>query len=362
MTITAAPVLRPSPLDLGGVITGAARIFRRRLGLFAALAFVPGLIAFGLAFGALVPLAAGVFASLDRGTLSGLVILGVALLFVATIVGALAQIKAQAMMSLAAHDEIHGRPSTFGDLYARTRGVIGRILGLLVLVTLVAFVVLGGFYAAMLAAIFGALATSDDVTAGLVTALVAYVLGLLVMLALAAVAYYFVIRFLYLMPILAVEGLGAVPALRRSWQLTKGNVLRTLGYFFVGSLIVGVAYYAVQALGQVLAIPLTAGSSGSDPSAPQIAATLIGAAIIMALQLAVQILAVPFQASYQTVMYVDQLRRDQLGPQPAPWPPAQPGPAPQWQPPAPQWGPPNGGQTNPPQWGAGPQQWGPGPS
>ena len=370
--------LRPSPLDLGGVISGAFCIFRERLGAFALLAFIPSILTALLVMAAIVPLVWGVSVSILRGSFSPLIALGIVLMFAAVVVGSLAQIKVQAMMVLGSHDVIHGRPSDNRDLYGRTKGVVGRVFLLWLGVVAAVFLVLGLLMGGMFAAIMGAIVTSSDrdPTGAIVTAIVSYLVFLLLIRVLSLVIFYFQVRFLYVMPALAVEQLPVVDSLKRSWALTKGNVLRTLGYYLVGSMLVGLASFAVQMLSQVLTIPITNQDSRSAFDLVPIFAVM---GIVMALQIAVQVLAVPFMASYQTVMYVDQLRRNSLpagyarggnypaqyAPQPGPFAPgpqtpyAQPAvpPAPQqWQPQpgsGQQWQP---GQGQP---GQG-QQWGPG--
>lgn len=56
MTTSPADVLRPSPLDLGGVIGGAFGVLKRRVGQFVVLALIPNAIKFVLITAALVPL------------------------------------------------------------------------------------------------------------------------------------------------------------------------------------------------------------------------------------------------------------------------------------------------------------------
>ncbi|WP_425310036.1 glycerophosphoryl diester phosphodiesterase membrane domain-containing protein [Ammonicoccus fulvus] len=315
MTTQPTQPLRPSPLDLGGVISGAFRIFRQRVGAFAFLAFIPSILISLLVMAAMVPLIWGISVTILRGSFSGLIVLGIVLMFAAVVVGSLAQIKVQAMMVLGAHDVIHGRPSDNRDLYARTKGVVGRVLLLWIAVVVAIFLVMGLLMGGMFAAIMGAIATSSDrdPTGAIVTAVVSYVVFLLLIWVLSLVIFYFQVRFLYVMPALAVEQLPVIDSLKRSWALTKGNVLRTLGYYLVGSMLAGLASFVVQMFSQVLTLPIN-GRDSSSSSPFDLVPMLAVMAIVLALQIAVQVLAVPFLASYQTVMYVDQLRRNSLPP------------------------------------------------
>lgn len=384
--------LRPSPLDLGGVLSGTLRILKQRLGPFAALALVPTLVAMVLVGAALVPLVLGIVRAVETGRFAGLIGLGAGLMLAAIILSYLAQIKVQAMMVLGAHDTIHGQTSSVGELFRRTAGVVGRVLLLVLLVTLAAFLVFGVLTALLVTAMIGSFATggrSDDtMIAGF---LMAYLFFLGVMVVIALVAFYLQVRFLYFLPGLSVEGLATLDSLKRSWGLTKGNVLRTLGYYLVGSLLVGAVSLIVSMLTQVATLPWS--SPSSEPMTAQLWAFVPVMIITLVLQMAVQLLALPFLACYLTVMYVDQIRRDRLpqtyaggypgapgdtnpyaqnlpqapGPQQAPRPYGQPG---SWNHPPQsgpnQWGPNQGdpNQSGPNQWDPNqwaPHQWGPNP-
>lgn len=368
MTAPQFDVLRPSPLDLGGVIGGAFKVFRQRFGQFAALALIPTAIMVVLLISAMVPLAIGIFTSIQQLRFSGLIVLGVVLMFAAVVVGYLAQIKIQAMITLGSYDVIHHRPSTAGDLARRTGGVVGRVLLLVLLALAAVFVVYGLIIGIAVAIILGAAAAaagfnSLDPGAAIGTAVVAYLVMLLLMIGLGLLIYYLVVRFLYFLPALAVENLSAVDALKRSWQLTKGNFLRTLGYILVATILVSVAGYAVSLLGQLMLLPAASQSSDTASFDPTAAFLLVlpGLIITMVLSFAVQVLTLPFLTSYITVMYVDQLRRNTLPPGYRPQgPPVPPGAAQYYQqPPGPpgQWQPPDAtGQQQPP---GPPGQWRP---
>jgi hypothetical protein len=368
-------VLRPSPLDLGGVIGGSFKIFKQRLGQFAVLAVIPTAIMLVLLVAAAVPLILGIVVSARELRFSGLVVLGVLLMFAAILVGYLAQIKVQAMITLGSHDVIHHRPSSIGELSRRTAGVVARVLLLVLLALTAIFAVYGLIIGVTVMVILGGVAVASsnsvDPSAAIGTAVLAYLIAVLLMIGLGLLVYYLVVRFLYFLPALAVENLRAVDALKRSWRLTKGNFLRTLGYIIVASLLVSLASTAVSLIGQLLTLPGTAQSSSSnaDP-AVVLFAVLPGLIATLVLSCAVQVLALPFLTSYITVMYVDQLRRNSLPPgyRPGAFPPP-PGarhpqqsygaPPPQQSGAPGQWQPVNPPQPNGGHWGQHPpQQWG----
>lgn len=94
--------------------------------------------------------------------------------------------------------------------------------------------------------------------------------GVIMMLLLAALGFavfYLAVRFIYFLPALAVEQRAAVAALKRSWQLTRGNVLRTFGYYLIASLLISLASYAVSLIGQLMWLPAISTSSGSMATA-----------------------------------------------------------------------------------------------
>ncbi|MDO5499000.1 MAG: glycerophosphoryl diester phosphodiesterase membrane domain-containing protein [Propionibacteriaceae bacterium] len=345
-------LLRPSPLDLGGVLSGAFEVFKKRLGQFALLALLQGVATGLLVMGAVAVLIVGIFQAVQRASFSALIVWGIVAMILASFGALLIQIKTNAMLVLGAHDtaEGTGQPSSLGDLFRRTKGVAGRMV-LLVLAFVGLMVVVYGAIAGIGAVLFMNAVNSGNDSGGVIAALVGFwIIVMLLMLVIGIVAIYLQVRLLYLLPALAVENLAAVDALKRSWTLTKGNVLRTLGFYLVGSIIVGMASGLVQMVAQFATTPFTATqASQNDPTAAMMAVLPV-LAITLALQIAVQLLGVPFLQSYVTVMYVDQVRRDQLpaGYAPQQW---QQGPGPyQQQAPQQQWG------QQPGQWGQGPQQ------
>lgn len=141
--------------------------------------------------------------------------------------------------------------------------------------------------------------------------------GVIMMLLLAALGFavfYLAVRFIYFLPALAVEQRAAVAALKRSWQLTRGNVLRTFGYYLIASLLISLASYAVSLIGQLMWLPAISTSSGSYGYGPtaQLFEVLPGIIVTALLSFGLQVLALPFLTSYVTVMYADQLRRNDL--------------------------------------------------
>lgn len=86
--------------------------------------------------------------------------------------------------------------------------------------------------------------------------------GYLVLLLLMSIpALYFSARWIVAVPALMAEGLGGIPALRRSWRLTKGRFWRSLGYlvllYLLTTVVAGLPVYVVQQF-LVILLPTTA--------------------------------------------------------------------------------------------------------
>ena len=295
------PVLPPGQLALGDVLSGVLQLYRRGWKLFILLALLPALI-IGLAVTvyvvAAIVLAGSAFweqGSMDAlGRVAGTLIVLTLLLFV-VMFGAIAlQYKYYGMIALGAVDLVNGRTPTFSDLSARTRGVALRALGVII-----ALGVAGIVGWAVVAALFMAplMMAGESVSgSGAAQALIGILLVLVVMVAALVLS----VRWLYFVPVLAVEGLGGFESLRRSWQLTRGEFWRTLGWYVVGSLLVGIPSAALSAISQ----PAFSRAGGNDPGAVAFPMLLVGL-----LSLAVGVVTAPFLELYRAVMYIDQLRR-----------------------------------------------------
>lgn len=317
-TSAGAAPLQPSPLDLGQTLSGAFRILKARLAQLIVLALLPVGIGMVLVTAASVPLVIGLVQAFSEQSFSPLIVLGVLLVFACVVITALINVKAQGMMALAAHDSATGRPNAgLTDLSARTRGLVGRVLLFYLLVMAAGLVVYALLAGIIIVTSFNAVRSGGDDSA-IAGVLGASLLVILIGAALGVFAFYLQIRFLYFLPVLAVEGTGAIDSLRRSWRLTRGNVLRTLGYYLVASLIVSMASGAVSTIGQIfVGMAMPTAQSSSNSSDPAVILASLGAAlpamiITMLLSLLVSLLAVPFITCVMTVMYTDQLQREQL--------------------------------------------------
>lgn len=309
-----SPALRPSPLDVGGVVSGTFEIYKRRFGLFVLLAVLPMAVVFVLLALLMVPvvaLIAQIGRNGDAAGAAGLIIALVLGYLALIVVGALAQIKFGAMTNLATSEVAAGNRPTLGSLWAGSRGVVGRIVGLILLgvgAALVLTIVFGG----LVFALVGSAAADSSAATGLAVLLF---LGLGFGLFVASIL--LAVRWLYVMPVIAIERASGLGALRRSWELTRNHFARTLGFAIVGWLIV----YAASAVGSglITVMPFGTASLDSASSTSELAtalATMLPLFLLsMAVSFAIQIFTIPFQAIYTTVMYIDQVLRNT---QPAP--------------------------------------------
>lgn len=310
--------LRPAPLDVGGVLSNTFTVFRHGFGIFALAGFVPNLVIFAVALVTAIPLALGVASWASVGGEGGALVLGaLAVMAIGGLGGALLQAKAAGVSAVATEAIAAGRPTRFGQAWQESRGMVRRVLGVYLLLGLLYLVIFG----AMLGSLGGVLGTavltggtpSEAAVAQLLSMVVTFILLGIVA---ALVSWYLTIRFLYFIPVVALERVNGMGALGRSWQLTRGSFWRTLGVWLLISVLVGAVSGAVSMINQVMVGPLQrsledAGSAGQTGA---ILAALLPVMIVSGLlTMAVSTLATPFMTVASTVMYADQVRRLEPG-------------------------------------------------
>ncbi|HUY97488.1 MAG TPA: hypothetical protein VMW47_07715 [Verrucomicrobiae bacterium] len=190
-----------------------------------------------------------------------------------------------AAFTRAVADRLLGRTATVGAVY---RAALGRWLPLLGL----GLLLVGSFLAAL--AIVGLVVTLLVLIAGPAGALLGFVLGLAAVVA-GGVAY---VRLLFGSQVVVLEGFGPWPAVRRSWELTRGLAWRAAGVVVVLSLIGGVVSLVlgglIAGLGAALGVGSVANSAVDD----------VGQAVVA-------ILVAPILATGLTVLYFDhRVRRE----------------------------------------------------
>ncbi len=84
-------------------------------------------------------------------------------------------------------------------------------------------------------------------------------------------AIYVQTKLLYTIPAVAIEQVGGIDGMKRSWTLTKGEFWRTFGYYLLASLAAGAVSYVVSFVTQMTMVPMMSGFDGPPSSAEVLA-------------------------------------------------------------------------------------------
>ncbi len=316
-------------MGLSDVLGTTMAVFRRRLGLFLALAAVPlvgSLVVVLILYAIIFVGAIGVFAQLgstpSTGQIAGIIGVGFVVYLVMALAIGLVNAYAQGLMVNAARETMEHRYPSLSQVRELTRGFLGRYVGVYLLLTAGAMVgvfavflpVLGGLVAAIGASMSGSRAASDDALTAMLAGIGVSMLLYLVFIVVAAIIG---IRTIFMAPITAVEGLSGMAILKRSWALTRGSFWRILGYLFVLGLIMYAISTVVSMISQAVLGVSTSLSGGSGDEMAQIMTMLPALGVSVLLSFAVQLVMTPVMMIYLTVMYVDQIRRSQMPTTPA---------------------------------------------
>jgi hypothetical protein len=314
--LTPTPMLRPSPLDISGLFTGSFQALKQRFGLFLLIALLPFIASVVLVgAGVAIALSAGLvaYASNFRGASVPVgILVGAGVMVVGVIATVLIQLKSQAMMAVAAYEIAQGARPDLSGLFQRTRGFLVRMTP----VILIAVGALAVIYGAMFALGIGSAVTAArGGRAGSAAAL--GIIGAIFLFAVVLVplGIYVQTKLLYTVPAVAIEQLGGLEGMKRSWRLTKGEFWRTFGYYLLASLAAGAVSYVVSFLGQMMTLPMMSGFDSTGNSSQvigQLVALVPIYLLIFGLQMAVQLITVPFLHAYVTYMFVDQVRRSEM--------------------------------------------------
>ncbi len=296
-------------MDISGLFAGSFEALKRRFGLFVLLSLAPSLLALAMFIAAAVVGGSAAITGNESAMITSLIIV-VAIFAVGSLVVALAQLKMYGMMSQAAYEIAQGERPDFNGLMARTRGYLPRMMPVIALFfgIMIAFYLLIG---ASVWAMFNSIADGGDPGGAVVGTF-----GLLTLLTVVAVPVSIILwtKLLYLVPSVAIEGLGGMEALRRSWNLTRGSFWRTFGYAILPQLAVTAVLWVLNALSQV-----AGGAFGvampRNPTPAESMAYLLALiplfTITILLQIIVQLFTTPFIQSYYTYMFIDQVRRNE---------------------------------------------------
>jgi len=301
----------------------SARVLRRHWAILLSVSILVGLPGALLGAVAGIPFAAALLDVLpaDRSTMDVAVTdvqarqLGEGLIIATAgslVAGILAAIAAVGFAWVVARD-YHGRPASLGDTLMRavSRVVPALLTGLLVALATITLLVAGGL------GVVGTLAllAPDGVGGGGLGVFLAIVVGVATFIAIVVVS----LRWALAMSIVAIEPVGPVAALRRSWHLTGESTWRTFGILFVVTLLVGILGAVVTQLLAIVMVDLLAEPAGVGLAGQ----TLVDTVVTM--------LFAPVSSVVMTVYLYDQMvRRDGFDlpapePVPSPWGPGAPG-------------------------------------
>lgn len=300
-----APIIVPGKkLELGQAMIGPFKVYKRGLG--------PFLLAMLLPFAAVVVVGVigvmlGVSTAVAPQTPPAVPVTIFVLTYLAVIVVAgLASLKAHGMIIQGTFDIVQGHRPSFGDLWRRTKGVVGRMLVvyLLMMVALTAFSAV--IAAVMILPMVGGLVASGEEW-GAAGSAIGMLLGYLLLMVGYVAMVYVGLRLTFLLPEVTVQSKGGIEAAKSSWQLTKGHMLRILGYTLLFSLIVStimsaliIVIYAVMGIGLLASINDL--ENGRFPFGMVI--TMVIAYILMD---AVILLTAPLTTIFSTLLYADRI-------------------------------------------------------
>jgi len=316
-------------MSLGDVFTATFSVFRRRIGAFLGLTGLQQLVT-GVAV--MVPFALGaivLFPVLLTGSRPSNTSIGLGLLlvlggfFVAAVALGIVTLYFDGMMITCANEATQGRFPTMSELRALNRGYVGRIIGLYILAMLAYLVAVALVFLPFIFSFAGMMAvinegSSSSQNQGLWAMLSGMGVSALLMVVVAVGAFVISVKLAYVAQVCAVERVSGFTALRRAMNITKGAFWRTLGYLLVFSLAAGAAQQAVSFVMNFATSAISPMTSQSSESAVldmvRSSSFMIMIAAVCAVALVIQVVIVPLRHVFLTVMYGDQLRRQQLGP------------------------------------------------
>ncbi|MFV0405744.1 MAG: glycerophosphoryl diester phosphodiesterase membrane domain-containing protein [Propioniciclava sp.] len=321
------PTIRPGVLSLGEHFSGSFGTYKAQIRLFLVLMLIPALVmTAAILIVSVIAVAVQNTAPRDSGGPAMATVVGFLLAY---FIGLVFALRYQAMMSLATHDLSRGHVPTRQELTERTRGFFGRITAVLGIALVLAFIL------SIIVLFLIVLPLSTAIGAPPVGPIL---LAILLYLASVFGGFFLSIRWLYFVPAMGIEQAPGIPALRRSWALTRGVFWITVGFSFLASLAASVP----------LLIPylmVAMASAAAEGTGTLSAGLLIVMIIGLLLMLAATVVALPFWVIFITTMYLSRTRKlageppsaawRQPAPSMAPHPPAGPPPAPTAQPPYP---------------------------
>ncbi|WP_446665281.1 DUF7847 domain-containing protein [Flexivirga sp. B27] len=279
------------PLNLGDIFSGTFGTIRGNpgatLGLSALVALV---VAIPAIFTTLALNNADLTTTDDSGTTINLgTQLGTS---VTAIYTTLAGIFLGGMLTAVVAEAVLGRRISVGATWQRVRGRLLPLLGMTLLVSLAAVLLIG-----VVVGIIVLLALAGSPVA-------AVVIGILLGIAALVVLVWLAIKVSLAAPALVLEEIGPIKALGRSWQLTRDQWWRIFGITLLANLIVGM----ISNIAQLPTAAIMVASAG-DAGVPSVGSVLAAELV----SVVVSALTAPFTAGVTALLYLDQrIRKEAL--------------------------------------------------
>ncbi|MBO1755809.1 glycerophosphoryl diester phosphodiesterase membrane domain-containing protein [Allobranchiibius sp. CTAmp26] len=192
------------------------------------------------------------------------------------------------MLIVVVSDAVLGRRISMRETWTRIRPRLWPLLGLTVLLAALALLAV---------AVVVGIVVVAALTAGTVLAVV---LGVLLGLGLLVGVFFLSIRLMLASPALVLEGIGPVPAIKRSWALTHHAFWRLLGISFLATLVAGTVSAVVGVPGSLLNL----GGYATDGTGSVL--LLVGGQLWTAV---VSAAVAPFVTGTTGLLYIDQRMR-----------------------------------------------------
>ncbi len=308
------------PLGLGEILDGAFQTARRNgKAMFgSALIFqmataLLSLLVMFVAFRGLITSISSVGGSIDAGDPAALNALGGELItfslsmLLTAFLSVIVQMVLQGALVVPVLRAVLNRKTSFGQMWRLTKPRVGSLICLALLYAAAFLVVIVLFAGIVVGLIFALGATSSD---GAILGVIG--LSFLASLPFVAAAIWIGTKVLLAPAAIVVENLGAVAAVKRSWQLTRSNWWRTFGTAILAAIIAGVIGGVITTPVSLLASFLAPVLVGGEATAEQTFSILmVSQGLTMIIAALVGAVTLAFQTGVMGLIYVDlRMRRD----------------------------------------------------
>jgi len=170
------------------------------------------------------------------------------------ILNALAQPIIAGILAVAVSQAVLGNRPSRGEVWGRVKPRIGALIGWAILYTVITVVAAALF----LLAIVGLAMAAGNVSGGFAAALV-----ILLLLAMIVVFLWIGVKLLFVAPVIAIEGATIGQAVRRSWDLSRGNFWRIFGIYLLAMILLGFITGLIGAPLSLISSAVSLGTGGS---------------------------------------------------------------------------------------------------